>query len=78
MRLASMFLETLDGNFDTCNIERAFYKTNQLFLSKKKVDDEDILDLLDVCQEFFPQTFLIENEDYQQLWSRLENAYHHE
>lgn len=75
MRLASMFLKTLNESFEPSDIKRAFTKTNQLFLLQGNAGEEDIRDLLDVCQEFFPQTYLTENEEYRQLWNCLEIAY---
>ena len=33
MRLASKFLTALEGNFDSSQVEKAFFETNQLFLS---------------------------------------------
>lgn len=75
MRLASMFLKTLDSNFDSSGLERAFCKTNQLFLAQASPSEADLRDLLDVCQEFFPLPFLMENKKYQQLWSCLEQLY---
>lgn len=77
MRLASIFLKTLGSNFDPSNLARAFRKTNQLFLQASP-DEEDIRDLLDVCQEFLPLTYLTENTEYQQLWNCLEGAQHQE
>lgn len=74
MKLSSMFLATLNENYEPSNLEKAFSETNQLFLSQK-TSEEDIWDLLDVCQEFFPQAYLTENKEYQQLWERLEAAY---
>ena len=52
MRLASKFLTALEGNFDSSQVEKAFFETNQLFLSQSDVSDEDISDLLDVCKEY--------------------------
>lgn len=75
MRLASKFLAALEESFEPDDIKRAFEETNRLFLSQKNTNEEDIYDLLDVCQEFFPQTFLTINTEYNQLWNRLETAY---
>ena len=61
MRLASKFLTALEGNFDSSQVEKAFFETNQLFLSQSDVSDEDISDLLDVCKEFFPLPYLTED-----------------
>ena len=76
MRLASKFLTALEGNFDSSQVEKAFFETNQLFLSQSDVSDEDISDLLDVCKEFFPLPYLTEDKQYEQLWARLEPAYY--
>lgn len=74
MKLATKFMTSLESHFEPDDIRRAFEETNQLFLSQKKSSDEDIYDLLDVCQEFLPQTFLTLNKEYEQLWSRLAAA----
>ncbi len=74
MKLATKFMTSLESHFEPDDIRRAFEETNQLFLSQKISSDEDIYDLLDVCQEFLPQTFLTINKDYEQLWSRLAAA----
>ncbi len=71
MKLATKFLTTLESTYETDNIRKAFGETNQLFLSQKNLSDEDICDLLDVCQEFSPQLFLPYNKGYEQLWNRL-------
>ncbi|BCD34253.1 hypothetical protein NQ561_01505 [Anaerostipes caccae L1-92] len=76
MRLASKFLTALEGNFDSSQVEKAFFETNQLFLSQSDVSDEDISDLLDVCKEFFPLPYLTEDKQYEQLWARLEPVYY--
>lgn len=76
MRLASKFLTALEGNFDSSQVEKAFFETNQLFLSQSDVSDEDISDLLDVCKEFFPLPYLTEDKQYEQLWAQLEPAYY--
>lgn len=59
MRLASKFLTALEGNFDSSQVEKAFFETNQLFLSQSDVSDEDISDLLDVCKESFLYPILL-------------------
>lgn len=71
MKLATKFMTSLESHFEPDDIKRAFEETNRLFLSQKKPSDEDICDLLDVCQEFSPQTFLTLNKEYEQLWNRL-------
>ncbi len=74
MKLATKFLTTLDSHFEPDNIRRAFVEINQLFLSQKTSSDKEIYDLLDVCLEFSPQTFLPLDKEYEQLWSRLTAA----
>lgn len=74
MKLATKFLSTLESHFEPDDIRRAFDETNQLFLDQKSLSDEDIYDLLDVCQEFSPQMFLPLNKEYEQLWNRLAAA----
>lgn len=74
MKLATKFLTTLEPDFEPDDITKAFGETNRLFLSQKNSSDEDIFDLLDVCQEFSPQIFLSFNKEYEQLWNRLAAA----
>lgn len=74
MKLATKFMTSLESHFEPDDIKRAFEETNRLFLSQKKPSDKDICDLLDVCQEFLPLTFLTLNKEYEQLWSRLAAA----
>ena len=57
MYLSSMFLAALGEHFEPSDIKRAFSKTNQHFMIQENVSEEEIQDLLDVCQEFLPQTF---------------------
>lgn len=72
MQLVSKFLSVLNGNFEASNVKKAFYETNKLYLSPKtNANEENIADLLDACQEFFPLSFLMEDENYSKLYKHL-------
>lgn len=75
MELVSKFLSILDGNFDASNVEKAFYETNQLYLSQQDISDETIADFLDASKEFFPLLFLTDDEAYSRLYKHLISVY---
>ena len=78
MQLVSKFLFTLDGNFESSNVKKAFYETNQLYLSRKHTSDEEIVDFLDACKEFFPLSYLMEDKNYSRFYKRLMSLYNSE